>query len=433
MNEEITGQSRARRLRALSTREATTSWSLVLAFLLVSVPLALPAVGDASLLALGALVLAYAYASRVEFEVGPGVAVPTQLVFVPMLMLLPAGLVPLAVAAGYVLGGVTDPRRTRLRALILIGTSWYAIGPALVFLAIGPAAPHRWWAYPLAFAAQVLLDTAHAVAREWFALGLPPSLSLQAIADVYRIDGMLSPVGLLAGLAAQSSLILVLAVLPLMPLLRLFARERGERIDNALALSAAYRGTALLLGDVVEADDTYTALHSRNVVELAVAVAEQLGLQGEDLRRVEFGALLHDVGKIKVPKEILNKPAALTPEEWEIVRRHPADGEAMLRSVGGALAEVGTIVRAHHERWDGGGYPDGLAGEQIPIGARIVCACDAYSALTTDRPYRKARPIAAALEELRACAGTQFDPVVVDALARLEGPRAEAAPLPLAA
>jgi putative nucleotidyltransferase with HDIG domain len=307
------------------------------------------------------------------------------------------------------------------------------MGPALVFLALGGNARYLWWAYPLAFLAQVVVDTAHAVLGEWCALGLPPSLSLRAVADVYLIDAMLSPVGVLAGLAAQQHLLLVAAVLPLLPLLRLFARERGERIDNAIALSAAYRGTALLLGDVVEADDSYTAFHSRNVVELAVAVAEKLGLHGEELRRVEFGALLHDVGKIKVPKEILNKPAALTPEEWEVVRRHPADGEAMLKSVGGVLADVGTIVRSHHERWDGGGYPDGLKGEEIPIGARIVCACDAYSALTTDRPYRKARPVAEALAELRACAGTQFDADVVESLTAIEGPRAEPAPMRLAA
>src|SRR5690349_24294918 len=175
MNEEITGQSRARRLRALSSREATTSWSLVLAFLAVAVPLAAPAAGEVSLATLAVLVVAYAYASRVEFEVGPGVAVPTQLVFVPMLMLLPPGVVPLAVAAGYVLGGVTDRRRTRLRALMLIGTSWYALGPALVFLAAGHDARSLWWIYPLAFLAQVALDTLHAVLAEWCALGLAPS------------------------------------------------------------------------------------------------------------------------------------------------------------------------------------------------------------------------------------------------------------------
>src|SRR4051794_8376861 len=326
MDDEITGQSRARRRQRLTTREAVTSWSMVALFLAVSLPLAAFGLSSVSWPAVALLVVAYAAVSRVEFEVGSGAAVPTQLVFVPMLLLLPPTVVPLAVAAGYVLGGVTETGRTRLRAVILIGTSWYALGPALVFLAAGADARHTWWVYPVSFAAQAVLDTAAAVLREWFALGIPPGLSLQAIADVYAIDAMLSPVGVLAGLAAERHLLLVMAVLPLVLLLLRFARERRERIDNALALSAAYRGTALLLGNVVEADDSYTGFHSRNVVELAVAVADDLGLHGQELQRVEFAALLHDVGKIRVPKEIINKPGKLTDEEWEIIKRHPADG-----------------------------------------------------------------------------------------------------------
>jgi HD-GYP domain-containing protein (c-di-GMP phosphodiesterase class II) len=200
-------------------------------------------------------------------------------------------------------------------------------------------------------------------------------------------------------------------------LLAYFARERGRRIDAALELSAAYRGTALLLSDVVDADDAYTGAHSRGVVDLVVAVARRLGVPEERLPRLEFAALLHDVGKIRVPKEIINKPGPLSAAEWAIVRRHPADGEAMLRGVGGILAEAAVIVRSHHERFDGAGYPDGLAGEAIALEARIISACDTFSALTTDRSYRPARDAREALAELRRCAGSQFDPQVVDALA----------------
>jgi HD-GYP domain-containing protein (c-di-GMP phosphodiesterase class II) len=209
-------------------------------------------------------------------------------------------------------------------------------------------------------------------------------------------------------------------VLPLVLLLRTFAQERKRRIDHALELSDAYRGTAFLLGDVVEADDAYTGSHSRHVVDLVLAVSDTMGLKGADRRDAEFVALLHDVGKIKIPAEIINKPAALTPEERAVIETHTIEGQQMLEQVGGLLGHVGDVVRSCHERWDGRGYPDGLAGPEIPLIARVVCACDAYSAMTTDRPYRKARSKDEALDELEACSGSHFDPAVVAALVTVE-------------
>jgi HD-GYP domain-containing protein (c-di-GMP phosphodiesterase class II) len=155
------------------------------------------------------------------------------------------------------------------------------------------------------------------------------------------------------------------------------------------------------------------------VVELALAVSDNLGLRRAQRRHVEFAALLHDIGKISVPKEIINKPGKLTEDEWAVVRRHTIEGERMLKQIGGVLAEVGRIVRSSHEHFDGHGYPDGLAGEEIPIEARIVSCCDAFSAMTTTRAYRKAMSVEAALAELRACAGTQFDPEAVTMLVEL--------------
>ena len=150
-----------------------------------------------------------------------------------------------------------------------------------------------------------------------------------------------------------------------------FALERQARaIDQALELSSAYRGTALLLGDVVEADDAYTGSHSRGVVELSLAVADRLGLDSQQRRNVEFAALLHDVGKIAVPKEIINKAGPLDRRRVGDQAPHTIEGERMLDRVGGVLAEVGRIVRSSHEDCDGSGYPDGLAGEEIPIEAR---------------------------------------------------------------
>ena len=124
---------------------------------------------------------------------------------------------------------------------------------------------------------------------------------------------------------------------------------------------------------------------------------------------------------MKIPKEIINKPGALTDEERAIINTHTIEGEQMLEKIGGLLGEVGNLVRSCHERWDGGGYPDGLVGEETPLIARIVCACDAFSAMTTNRPYRKAMSPADALDELRKCSGTQFDPRVIDALVDVAG------------
>jgi putative nucleotidyltransferase with HDIG domain len=201
--------------------------------------------------------------------------------------------------------------------------------------------------------------------------------------------------------------------------LAVLSHERQARIGQALELSEAYQGTALLLGDVVEADDAYTGSHSRGVVELSLGVADKLGLDLRQRRDVEFAALLHDVGKIAVPKEIINKQGPLDDEEWRIMRRHTIEGEEMLNRVGGVLSRVGRIVRSSHEHYDGSGYPDGLAGEQIPIEARVVTCCDAFSAMTTTRSYRRAMSFDAAIAELRACAGTQFDPRVAEALEEL--------------
>jgi putative nucleotidyltransferase with HDIG domain len=211
----------------------------------------------------------------------------------------------------------------------------------------------------------------------------------------------------------------------MLALLSMFARERRDRLRRIVELGNAYRGTALVLGDVVEADDAYTGEHSKGVVGLSLAVAQRLGLNAEQRRNVEFGALLHDVGKIAIPKEIINKPGKLDPQEWTIIKTHTVEGQKMLDRVGGFMREVGLIVRSHHERWDGGGYPDGLAGEAIPLESRIITCCDSWNAMRTDRAYRKALPVDAALAELKANAGLQFDPQVVSALLQIVEPTAE--------
>ncbi|MFP5363619.1 MAG: HD-GYP domain-containing protein [Thermoleophilia bacterium] len=161
--------------------------------------------------------------------------------------------------------------------------------------------------------------------------------------------------------------------------------------------------------------DRYTGEHAESVVELAVAVGRSIGLSPSQVDDVRAAALLHDIGKVGIPDAILNKPGPLTPDERTVMAEHPVIGERILRSIGGFL-NVADIVRHEHESYDGSGYPDGLVGERIPIGSRIILACDAYYAMTSDRPYRARMSHADAYGELARCAGRQFDPAVVEAL-----------------
>jgi HD-GYP domain-containing protein (c-di-GMP phosphodiesterase class II) len=201
-------------------------------------------------------------------------------------------------------------------------------------------------------------------------------------------------------------------------LLKAVADQLGAALRSASLyerLERAYLGTAEALSTALEAKDAYTARHSRSLVERAEAVGRRLEMSEAELGALRYAAAFHDIGKLAVPEAILSKPGPLTPEERAVVERHTVIGEQILSPVE-FLADVLPLVRSAHERWDGAGYPDGLAGEQIPLGARIVFACDTYDAMTTDRPYRGARPVEAAKAELKRVAGTQLDPRVVDAL-----------------
>ena len=157
------------------------------------------------------------------------------------------------------------------------------------------------------------------------------------------------------------------------------------------------------------------ALHSRSVASLAGRVCRRLGVDDHQTSVIERAALLHDVGKLAIPRSILDKPGALNEREWTLMRRHPVLGEALLRATS-PDPEVELLVRHHHERWDGMGYPDRLVGDEIPLGSRIIAACDAFDAMTSARPYRARRAIAGALAEVAVMAGSQFDPEVATTL-----------------
>jgi two-component system cell cycle response regulator len=189
---------------------------------------------------------------------------------------------------------------------------------------------------------------------------------------------------------------------------RMYANKHAGRV------SAGRQTADALLRALAERDPHLR--QQAEAVELAVATAEMLGVPAGDVERIRHATELRDVGKVAVPDAILGKPGPLRPEEWAFVRRHPVIGERIINGAP-ALDRVAPLVRASHERWDGGGYPDGLPGDAIPLGARIVAVADAFAAMTTDRPYRPARTAQEALDELRACAGSQFDPAVVEAFA----------------
>jgi HD-GYP domain-containing protein (c-di-GMP phosphodiesterase class II) len=416
-------ESMRARLAARADRaERRTALTWLGAFVAGAIALSTTAGGGAgSVAALVVLAVLYAVAGLVEFEVGTIHTDCSLAALAAMMVALPPGLIPWCVAAGATLGAAVNVAREARHVSRLVPAmaqiSLPALAPAAV-LALLPAVGSwtDWPAIGAALGAYVVADlvSSKLFARLAYREPLAPSL---ADAWVYGVDLLLAPLGVAMAIAAAGRVwALVVVFLPLALLLRVFANERRTRVDQALELSRAYRGTAMLLGDVVETDDAYTGSHSRDVVELALEVGRRLGLGADALRDLEFGALLHDVGKIAVPKAIINKPGKLTPDEWEIMKRHTIEGQRLLENVGGVLGRVGVIVRASHEDYDGGGYPDGLAGDEIPIEARICSACDAFSAMTTDRSYRAAMPLEDALAELRRCASTQFDPLVVDTL-----------------
>jgi putative nucleotidyltransferase with HDIG domain len=426
--QEVLESFAANRPVAPSRRELILEAGNTIAWLTVATAIAawLPSERAVSWHVAVALIVALAVTSSVKFEVGKGWGVATQLAFVPMLLLLPAGLVPLAVLAGCLMGDIGSYVRRELhpaRALLTPGDCWYAIAPALVVGLLAPGEPafSLLPVYAAALLAQFVFDLGAGLVADWANAGghIDLLMHMRLLAWVCLIDLLLAPVGLAAALAAAAAPYAFLLALPVAALLKLFAHERSARIEHAVELGRAYRGTTLLLSDVLEADDEYTGNHSHGVVALALTVAQELGMDSIEQRNVEFGALLHDVGKIAIPNEIINKPGPLDDDEWLVIKTHTVEGQRMLDRVGGVMQEIGQIVRSSHERWDGGGYPDGLAGEQIPRAARVVACCDAFNAMTTDRSYRSAMSTDAAITELRANTGTQFDPEVVDALIRV--------------
>ncbi len=406
--------------RPLASRDRLAETTVGVAFVAAAAALyvAVPSPPFALLPAL-ACVVVLAIATQVQFHVASGYTVPTQLAFVPLLFAAPVAIVPVAVVLALLLGrlpGVLAGRTRPARLLHCFGNAWFSIGAVLPFALSGTnPADAGVGLLVTALIAQFAADFCASGLRERIESGT--SLRAQVRESwIYLVDAALAPAGLAVAYEMVPRPGLVLGLIPMLGVLAVFARERQARLESLVELTDAYQGTALVLGDVVEADDGYTGRHCKSVVALALDVGAHLRLDPDRRRNLEFGALLHDVGKVAISKEIINKPGRLDPEEWTIIKTHTIEGQRMLDRIGGFMREVGLIVRSHHERWDGDGYPDGLAGEAIPLEARIVSCCDTWNAMRTDRPYRAALDHDVAVAELRASAGSQLDPTVVEAL-----------------
>jgi putative nucleotidyltransferase with HDIG domain len=418
--EELLADALSREHKPLTNREARIETAFAIGFLAVAGLLAfLSPGGRFEWIPSLACIATLAVATQVRFHVASGFTVPTQLAYVPLLFAVPVAFTPLAVALALMLGrapSVISGKARLTRLIPCAGNSWFSIGPSALFLAAGVTPAEA--GAPLllaALVAQFLVDAAASGIRE----ALLDGMSLRDQVRewwIYGVDAALAPVALVVAVHVNDTPPGVLALIPLLAVLAIFARERQARLAAIIELKDAYQGTALVLADVVEADDSYTGEHSQTVVQLAREVGPRMGLDPESLRNLEFGALLHDVGKVAIPNEIINKPGVLEAHEWTIIKTHTIEGQRMLNQVGGFMRKVGLIVRSHHERWDGGGYPDGLKGDEIPIESRIIACCDSWNAMRTDRPYRKALPPGDALKELRRAAGSQFDPMVVSVL-----------------
>jgi len=333
-----------------------------------------------------------------------------------------------AVAAGGMILLVVTSVSRRARPDVWLLAAGYAIPIVVSFFVLRRAGA---WSPAESWKVVYVVTGVNALAAMWMRLryrGEPSRTLRDGEADSAAVS-FVATAGFVAVMIAAAiarggiapAVVAALVVVAVARYVRAALVARDNRRLTALALrtqaerAAQHHASLLALTAALAARDGYTGRHTEETTALVSRVAVALGLGPEERREVDAVALLHDIGKIGTPNEILHKDGPLDDREWEVMREHPVIGERILSAVPG-LESIARAVRHEHERWDGGGYPDGLAGEAIPLASRIVLVCDAYHAMTSDRPYREAMAPDAAIAELRRHAGTQFDPAVVNAL-----------------
>lgn len=317
--ERLMTETDAQRSQRLPPRELLVEG--VLAALLLAGMLALAVLAPAdrafNLPLAAAFVGGYVVLHRLEFRVGAGNFTPTELLVVPMLLLLPTPVVPLLVALATMSANAAEVvrgRRAANRLLLAFNDAGFALTPAIVLVALGAQTPDwdLWPAYLAALAAQFAADFVRDPARAWLGCGVSPRVVAPELVEAHRVDAMLAPAGLLVAFAAIDAPAAVLLILPLLKLFQGFAAQHDERVEQSIELGRAYRGTALLLGDLLEADDAYTGHRTQDVVELSLRVAARLGVSEEVRRDTELGALVHDIGKLAIPARSSTSPAHWT-------------------------------------------------------------------------------------------------------------------------
>lgn len=350
------------------------------------------------------------------------VVVDSSFVFASALLFPPpwSGLVPAAGTAARLIFVRPHALDMAVNVSVKFLEAWAA---QQVYLALGGTLPPRfsdpWVALPLAAAGVTFLffDRLLVLSAVSLHRGMWPHQVLPSQwRRVLREDVALILLGILTALVVEvQPWALLLTVIPI-GLVYISLR-------NSLQLEALTLAAVEQMADVIDRRDPYTADHSRRVAELAEQIAIEMGLPADEVSAIRAAARVHDLGKIALDAALLNKQGKLSPEEWEAIRQHPLVG-AEIASRFPEFARGADYIRYHHERWDGQGYPFGLRGEEIPLGARIIAVADAFDAMTTDRPYRPALTLDVVMEELKKGAGHQWDPEVVAALLRiLEGKR----------
>lgn len=365
------------------------------------------------------LVLLIALARRFPLHVGSKtkVMVDTSLIFAALLLLpMPWG--PLVAGLGALVGLALVPHPLTDIAIRTSTIIIQACSAQWVYVWLGGTIPPRFDS-PVVMVALLWAGYAMLVLdRLLTAVALPPGVShvqllLSSSRRPVKEHVALLILGLHAALIMRSDPWYLLLVLPPVALVYLSARNNMRREVKAMT-----RDAVACLADLIERRDPCTAGHSVRVAQLAERLAMEMGLSWSEVEAIRVAGLVHDLGKLEIDASILTKPGRLTDEEWEFVRRHPTSGAEII-SCFPEFADAADFVRYHHERWDGGGYPYGLCGEEIPLGARIIAVADAFDAMTTDRPYRKALTLDLVLEEFKQGAGRQWNEQVVAALLRV--------------